>query len=70
MGETKFFNKNSELNFTWEKIKKANLNNGGYVLDVMHSAFHFLDGQNALQKSIAADLLITVLLLWDHSNLD
>ena len=34
-------------------IQKANLNKGGYVLDVMYSAIKFLDTDNSLQKSIA-----------------
>ena len=37
---------------TWINIQKANLNNGGYVLDVMHSAFHFLDREDSLNNSL------------------
>ena len=44
--------KNYETKSTWEKIKNANLNNGGYVLDVMHSALYFLDRKDALNKSL------------------
>ena len=33
-------------------MQKANLNNGGYVLDVMHSAIHFLDRKDALSNSL------------------
>ena len=39
----KIVKQNEELKPTWIKIEKANLNNGGYVLDVMHSAMFFLD---------------------------
>ena len=45
--------KNEEVKATWINIQNANLNNGGYVLDVMHSAFHFLDRENALNNSLA-----------------
>jgi len=45
-------NQNEEIKATWTKIQNASLNNGGYVLDVMHSAFHFLDGEDALNKSL------------------
>ena len=44
--------KNDEVKNTWINIQNANLNNGGYVLDVMHSALHFLDGDNALNNSL------------------
>ena len=43
---------NEELKSTWIKIQNANLNAGGYVLDVMHSAFHFLNTEDALEKSL------------------
>jgi len=43
---------NEETKSTWIKIQNANLNNGGYVLDVMHSAFHFLDKDDALKLSL------------------
>jgi len=48
----KLVSENIELKETWESIQKANLNNGGYVLDVMHSAIHFLDNKESLKKSI------------------
>ena len=44
--------KNEKMKSTWIKIQNANLNKGGYVLDVMHSAFHFLDKNDALKKSL------------------
>ena len=44
--------KNEKMKSTWIKIKNANLNKGGFVLDVMHSAFHFLDGEDALNSSL------------------
>ena len=43
---------NEDLKFTWNKIESANLNNSGFVLDVMHSAFHFLDNKNSLENSL------------------
>ena len=36
----------------WDKIQNANLNSGGYVLDVMHTALHFLDKKDALKTSL------------------
>ena len=42
---------NEEMKSTWIKIQNANLDKGGYVLDVMHSAFHFLNEEDALEKS-------------------
>ncbi len=44
--------KNYETKSTWKKIKNANLSNGGYVLDVMHSALHFLEREDPLNNSI------------------
>ena len=44
---------NDTIQSTWLDIKKANLNNGGYVLDVMHSAMHFLDMKDSLEKSLS-----------------
>ena len=44
--------KDEDVKTTWIKIENANFNNGGYVLDVMHSAFHFLDGEDALNSSL------------------
>ena len=43
---------NEDLKSTWNKIESARLNNGGFVLDVMHSAFHFLDNENSLENSL------------------
>ena len=43
---------NEDLKSTWSKIESASLNNGGFVLDVMHSAFHFLDNKNSLENSL------------------
>ena len=43
---------NKEMKSTWINIQNANLNAGGYVLDVMHSAFHFLSTEDALEKSL------------------
>jgi len=40
------------LQSTWRNIQNANLNNGGYVLDVMHTAFHFLDKEDCLNNSL------------------
>ena len=45
--------KNEDVKATWIKIQNANLNNGGYVLDVMHSALQFLDREDALNNSLA-----------------
>ena len=47
-----FVNQNTELKSTWINIQNANLNKGGYVLDVMHSAFYFLNEKDALEKSL------------------
>ena len=44
--------KNEDVKSTWINIQNANLNKGGYVLDVMHSALHFLDGEDALSNSL------------------
>ena len=44
--------KNKNIESTWTKIRDANLNNGGYVIDVMHSALHFLDRRNSLEESL------------------
>ena len=44
--------KNQEVKTTWVNIQNANLNNGGYVLDVMHSAIYFLDRANSLENSL------------------
>ena len=44
--------KNKNIQSTWIKIRDANLNDGGYVLDVMHSAFYFLDRENSLEESL------------------
>ena len=46
-------NQNEDLIPTWNKIENANLNNGGYVLDVMHSAIYFLDRENPLENSLS-----------------
>ena len=48
----KLVSENIELKETWESIQKANLNNGGYVLDVMHSAIFFLDNEDSLKRSL------------------
>jgi len=44
--------KNEDVKATWINIQNADFNNGGYVLDVMHSAFHFLDREDALNNSL------------------
>ena len=44
--------KYDDLQSTWRNIQNANLNNGGYVLDGMHTAFHFLDKEDALNNSL------------------
>ena len=44
--------KNEDVKTTWVNIQNANLNNGGYVLDVMHSALHFLDREDSLNNSL------------------
>ena len=49
----KIVKQNEELKTTWIKIEKANLNNGGYVLDVMHSAMFFLDRTNSLEDALS-----------------
>ena len=49
----KIVKQNEELKPTWIKIEKANLNKGGYVLDVMHSAFYFLDRDDPLKRSLS-----------------
>jgi len=52
--ETKaIVSQNEDLIHTWNKIKNAKLNNGGYVLDVMHSAIYFLDRENSLENSLS-----------------
>ena len=43
---------NEKTKSTWLDIKNASLNNGGYVLDVMHTAIHFLDMNDSLEKSL------------------
>jgi len=43
---------NEEMKSTWINIQNANLNAGGYVLDVMHSAVHFLNVEDAIEKSL------------------
>ena len=43
---------NKEMKSTWINIQNANLNAGGYVLDVMHSALHFLNKEDSLEKSL------------------
>ena len=43
---------NKEMKSTWINIQNAKLNKGGYVLDVMHSAIHFLNLEDALEKSL------------------
>ena len=48
----KLVSENIELKETWKKIMNAELNKGGYVLNVMHSAIHFLDDDNSLEKSL------------------
>ena len=48
----KLISKNKELKNTWKEVMSANLNNGGYVLDVMHSAIHFLNEKDSLKKSL------------------
>jgi len=42
---------NDQISTTWIRIKNSNLNNGGYVLDVMHSALYFLEQEDSLKKS-------------------
>ena len=44
---------NEDVKTTWIKIDNASLNNGGYVLDVMHSAIYFLDRENSLENSLS-----------------
>ena len=44
--------KNKNIQSTWTKIRDANLNNGGYVIDVMHSALHFLDRRKSSEESL------------------
>ena len=44
--------KNKNIQSTWIKIHDGNLNDCGYVLDVMHSAFYFLDRENSLEESL------------------
>lgn len=44
---------NEKVKLTWNKIINANLNNGGYVFDVMHSAIYFLDRANSLENSFS-----------------
>ena len=43
---------NEDVKPTWIKINNANLNNGGYVFDVMHSAIYFSDRANSLENSL------------------
>jgi len=52
--ETKaIVSQNEDLIHTWNKIENANLNNGGYVFDVMNSAIYFLDRENSLENSLS-----------------
>ena len=51
-GTKKLVGENTELKDTWQRIINADFNNGGYVLDVMHSAINFLDDEESLQKSL------------------
>jgi ADP-ribosyl-[dinitrogen reductase] hydrolase len=44
--------KYKDIKSTWLNIQNANLNKGGYALDVMHTAFHFLDGEDSLCRSL------------------
>lgn len=48
----KIVSENLELKDTWIQIQNGYLNKGGYVLNVMHSAIHFLDNENALDESL------------------
>ena len=51
--ETKeIVSQNEDVKPTWNKIENANLNNGGYVFDVMNSAIYFLDRENSLENSL------------------
>ena len=40
------------LKSIWNMITKAKLSNGGFDLDVMHSAIHFLNNEDSLNKSL------------------
>ena len=52
--ETKaIVSQNEDVKPTWNKIENANLNNGGYVFDVMNSAIYFLDRENSLENSLS-----------------
>ena len=52
--ETKaIVSQNDDVKPTWNKIENANLNNGGYVFDVMNSAIYFLDRENSLENSLS-----------------
>ena len=52
--ETKaIVSQNDDVKPTWKKIENANLNNGGYVFDVMNSAIYFLDRENSLENSLS-----------------
>lgn len=42
-----------ELSSTWIKIQNGKLNNHGYVIDVMHSAFYFLDNKKTIEDSLS-----------------
>ena len=44
---------NEDIKSTWLNIQNANLNNSGYVLDVMHTSIYFLDMDNSLEKSLS-----------------
>ena len=52
-GSKELVSKNKELKDTWKKIINAKLDQGGYVLDVMHSAIYFLDRENSLENSLS-----------------
>ena len=52
----KLVSENLELKETWKKIMNVELNNGGYVLDVMHSAIHFLNKKDSIEMSQMIDL--------------
>ena len=44
--------KNVTVADVWRAIEGADLNPGGYSFDVIHSALHFLDGEDALDKAV------------------
>ena len=44
----KLVSNNFDLKESWEKIKNAHLKPDGYIFNVIHSAFHFIDNNKSI----------------------